>query len=236
MAQSIAGAIRQGDIATLERILSENSDLANARVVDSHGVARSLLHVVTDWPGHFPNGPAVVATLIAFGADANAAVNHPTHNSAETPLHWAASSGDVSIIDALIDGGANIEAQGAIFTNGTPMSDAVVFAQWQAARRLLERGSQTTLWQASALGLLDRVKNYCEQDPGPSPGEITNAFWNACRGGQDQTAEYLLERGADINWVGYDSKTPLAGAEESENIKLVDWLRDRGAKLAHELG
>jgi ankyrin repeat protein len=49
------------------------------------------------------------------------------------PLHWAASSNDVVAIDALLDLGADIEAAGAIFTGGAPLSDAVVFANWEAA-------------------------------------------------------------------------------------------------------
>src|SRR5204863_9776316 len=139
-------------------------------------------------------------TLIAAGADVNAQLIGP-HN--ETPLHWAASSDDVAVLDALLDGGADIEVPGAIFTNGPPMSDAVVFAQWKAARRLLERGAKTTIWQAAALGLLDRVEEYCAAQPPPSPDDITNALWHACRGGQRRTAEYLLARGANLNWIGW---------------------------------
>jgi ankyrin repeat protein len=105
------------------------------------------------------------------------------------------------------------------------MSDAVVFAQWNAARRLLERGARTTVWQAAALGLLDRVRDFCTQLPPPSPQDITNAFWHACRGGQLQTADYLLGRGADAHWVGYDAKKPLRVAEESGNQELIQWLR-----------
>jgi hypothetical protein len=59
-----------------------------------------------------------------------------------------------------VDAGANIEADGAVFGGGTPMADAVAFGQWMAARRLLERGAQTNLWQAAALGLLDRVREH----------------------------------------------------------------------------
>ncbi|MEP7272373.1 MAG: ankyrin repeat domain-containing protein [Acidobacteriota bacterium] len=139
------------------------------------------------------------------------------------------------MLDALLDGGANIEATGAVFTDGTAMSDAVVFAQWRAARRLVERGAQTTIWQAAALGLLDSVKSYCATSPQPSQRDITNAFWNACRGGQLQTAEYLLERGADLNWVGHDGHTPLRVAHESGHEELIAWLRAAGAKLAEEL-
>ena len=61
--------------------------------------------------------------------------------------------------------------------------------------------------------------------PPPSPQDITNAFWHACRGGQLQTAEYLLGRGADAHWVGYDAKTPLQVADESGNRELSQWLR-----------
>jgi uncharacterized protein len=105
-------------------------------------------------------------------------------------------------------------------------------SRWKAARRLLECGARTTIWQAAALGLLDRVEDYCERQPPPSPDEITNAFWHACRGGQLQTAEYLFGHGAKLNWIGYDRKTPLQVAHESGAEDLINWLRSHGAKLA----
>jgi hypothetical protein len=185
LAAAVVSAIRAGDVDGLQRLLNENPDLATARIVDTKGGSRTLLHIVADWPGHFPNGARTVAALVAAGAEVNApAGSREPSADAETPLHWAASSNDVAVLDALLDGGANIEAPGAIFTGGTAMSDAVVFAQWQAARRLLERGARTTIWQAAALGLLDRVKEDCTSQPPPSADEITNAFWNACRGGR----------------------------------------------------
>src|SRR5262249_53885849 len=103
-AVEVVAAIRSGDVERLKRLLDENTGLATSRIVDARGVARTLLHVAADWPGHFPNGAQTVATLIAAGADANAAVDHPRqHDSAETPLHWAASSNDVALLDALLD-------------------------------------------------------------------------------------------------------------------------------------
>jgi uncharacterized protein len=235
-ALTLGAAIHSGDVETLQRHLRDNPDLATARVVDRRGVSRTLLHIVADWPGHFPNGSHTVAILVAAGAEVNARVVHPgPHGSSETALHWAASSNDVGVLDALLDGGADIEAPGAVFTGGTPMSDAVVFAQWRAARRLLERGATTTIWQAGALGLLDRVRDFCSIEPPPVRQEITNAFWNACRGGQAATAEYLLDRGADLNWVGHDAKTPCDVAQECGDDNLTQWLRARGAKGAAEL-
>ena len=228
-AVALAAAIASGDVETLARHLRESPGLAKARIVDGKGVSRTLLHVAADWPGHFPNGARTVAVLLAAGADADAAVGHPgPHGSPETALHWAASSDDVAVLDALLDGGADIEATGAVHTGGTPMSDAVVFAQWNAARRLLERGAKTTLSQAAALGLLDRVaEEFAER--APSQHEITNAFWHACRGGHQCTAAYLLDRGADLHWIGHDHKTPLQVAEESGAGDVVAWLRARGA-------
>jgi ankyrin repeat protein len=234
-AVALVTAIRGGDVDTLLRHLRDDPGLAAVRIVDDRGVSRTLLHVAADWPGHFPNGPAVVAALIAAGADVDARVGHPgSHGSPETALHWAASSDDVGVLDALLDGGADIEAPGAVFTGGTAMSDAVVFAQWHAARRLLERGAMTTIWQSAALGLLDRVQRSCETTPSPGAEEVTNAFWHACGGGQREVAQYLRGRGADMHWIGYDRRTPLDVAHESGADDLVEWLVASGAKRADE--
>jgi uncharacterized protein len=236
LAVSTVSAIKNGDVEALKLLLRDNPELATAWITDSCGVSRSLLHIATDWPGHFPNVKTTIETLVSAGADVNARVQNPNPKlSTETPLHWAASSDDVMAIDALVDVGADIEISGAVFTNGSPMSDAVVFAQYNAARRLLDRGAQTTCWQSAALGLLDHVKEYCEGASPPKRDELTNAFWHACRGGQLETARYLLELGAELNWVGYDKKTPLGAAHDSRNQELVNWLRDSGAKLAKEL-
>jgi ankyrin repeat protein len=207
--------------------MSQNSNLAKTRFDDK----RTLLHVATDWPGHFPNNMEIIAVLVASGADVNAAF---AGRHSETPLHWAASSNDVGVIDVLLDHGANIEARGSVIGGGTPMSDAVAFGQWQAARRLVERGARTTLWQAAALGLMDRVDEYFKAAPPPTPDEVTNAFWCACHGGQRAAAEYLLDRGADLNWVGYDKLSPLDAANRNGAAALVQWLLRRGAKSAKE--
>jgi uncharacterized protein len=233
VAVDLTQAIRHGDVAGLTQLLENTPDLARAEVVDQKGVARSLLHLVADWPGHFPNGAQCVAVLAAAGADLDAVViNGPAR---ETPLHWAASSDDVAVLDALLDAGANIEAPGAVFTLGTPMSDAVVFAQWKAARRLLERGARTEIWQAAALGQLALVQQYATAQPKPSSEEFTNAFWHACRGGQRAVAEYLLARGADLNWLGYDQQTPLDVARKSGDADLIGWLTSLEARSAEEI-
>jgi hypothetical protein len=222
-------------------VLDATPALACASIVRRHG-SLTLLHVVADWPGHVPNGPAAVARLIAAGAAVDA---RSTGGSGQTPLHWAASSGDVGVLDALLDAGAGIEAPGAFDGAGGPLDNAVAFGQWPAARRLVERGASAGLWQAAALGLTDRIEERFAGTSPPAPEEVNEAFWQACHGGQRAAAESLLARGADPNWVGYDESAPLdiarrsnenAGAPTcSEELLcgLVAWLVAHGARPAH---
>ena len=108
LAIATADAIRCGKLEELKRLLAEHPSLATARVVDGGSGAgqRTLLHLATDWPGHFPNVAETVAALVDAGADVNARFIG-AHQ--ETPLHWAASSDDVVAIDALLDATFNAD-------------------------------------------------------------------------------------------------------------------------------
>ena len=227
-------AIHAGDLEGMAKLLGDNPWLATARLGDgdSEGMSRSLLHVVTDWPGHFPNGAAMVALLAIAGADVNAPFAGPHQ---ETPLHWAASSNDVEVLDALLDAGADIEAPGSVLGGGPPLSDARGFGQWKAAHRLVERGARTYIMDEAALGLIDRLEERFTADP-PSPEDINLGFWAACQGGSQSCARVLLERGADINWLPpWENLSPLDAAEREGAVELVVFLRSQGAKTAREL-
>lgn len=230
-------AIQAGDVAALRRLLADNPGLATVCIVSdgtNYGSGRrSLLHVATDWPGHFPRVAETIAELIRAGADANACF---AGAHAETPLHWAASSDDVAALDALLDAGADIEAPGGVIGNGTPLADARAFRQWKAAGRLIERGAKTNIVDEATLGLLDRLQARFETSPPPEPGDVSCAFWGACHGGRRECAEYLLERGAELDWLApWEPMTPLDAALRSEAGELAQWLRGRGAKSARDL-
>lgn len=226
MAEAVK-AVKTGDLNALATLLGAHPEFARLRSADG----RTLLHHAADWPGHFPNGAAVVAALIAAGADPNAP---GSGRFPETPLHWAASSDDVEVLDALLDGGADIEAPGASIAGGTPLDDAVGYGQWRAARRLVERGARVDkLWHAAALGMMSRVEEHFAGAARPAPDEVNAALWQACHGGQLGTAQYLLARGADLNWIPpWAKQTPLDIAGHSAAEDLVAWLRERGARSA----
>ncbi len=216
LAVAVTAEIHTGDVEGLEALLAMHGGLARATIVDGKGHGRTLLHVATDWPGNFPNGPAVVAALTRAGTDVNARFVGPHR---ETPLHWAASCDDVAMINALLDAGADIEADGSVIDGGTPLADAVAFGQWKAARALVERGARPNLWQAAGLGLMQHVRSL--------KGDVNLALWCAAHGGQHEAAEFLLAQGADPHHVGHDNLTPAQAAARGGFHSLADWLRSR---------
>ena len=237
LAIRLTGAVRSGDLDELRRLLEEQPELANVRIGESKaGGWRTPLHVATDWPGYFPNGPAVVRLLIDAGADPSAPCED---GPSETPLHWAASSDDVDVAAALIDGGADLEAPGASIAGGGPLDNAVGYGCWHVARLLVERGARVgSLWQAAALGIGERVTELLGADPAPNQEELDEAFYQACCGGQLRMADLLLARGADIDAAPDYSNgmTPLdmAGSTDTRRGQLVTWLRERGATSGKE--
>ena len=84
--------------------------------------------------------------------------------------------------------------------------------------------------QAAALGLSDRVREELNQAPAPTRDELDNALWCAAHGGQRETAELLLNRGADPGWVGHDNLTAAQAAERSGAHELTPWLNARAAE------
>ncbi len=220
--QALQMLISSGDTDGLSMLLAEHPTLATERFGD-HTSSRTSLHVATDWPGHFPNVAEAIVILVGAGAQVDARFAGP---HLETPLHWAASSNDVVAIDALLDAGANIESDGAVLTGGTALADAVVFAQWDAARRLVARGAIMTIWQAAALGEITTLQQLLSE-PVSSSADITNACWHACRAGQIGATQLLAARGADLTWMGYDNLTVTAAGLASGNTALVKWLTTR---------
>ncbi len=233
VAVELTAIIHGGDLAALRRILAERPELASARMIGRKGLEggwRTPLHAATDWPGYFPAAPSSVAMLLEAGADPN---EHSGGNRPETPLHWAASTDDIDVAVVLIDGGADLETPGGSI--GSPLDNAIGYSCWHVARLLVATGAKVDrLWHAAALGMLERIEQLLEERP-DAAGDVSQAFWHACAGGQRRAAEYLLARGADLNWVpDYAEGTPLDAASSpgTRQENVLSWLRERGAASA----
>jgi len=230
LAVRLTAAVEAGDLSGLARLLDAHPGLATARIAARRGTWRTPLHVVTHWPGYFPDGPEVVRLLISAGADPSA---RSAEGPSETPLHWAASNDDADVAAELVDGGADIEAPGGSIGGGSPLANAVGYGCWHVARLLVVRGAVAgSLWQAAALGLRERVEELLSAGPADQDA-LDEAFWQACHGGQLRMAELLLARGANIDAIpGYgEGQTPLdiAASPGERRTRLVSWLREHGA-------
>jgi uncharacterized protein len=230
LALRAAQVIRTGDIESMRALLAEYPELAAARFGDN-AMSRTALHAVTDWPGHLPIGATMVRLLIQAGADVNARFVGP---HTETPLPWAASCDDIEVLDALLDAGADIDADGAVIAGGTPLFDARAFGQWKAAFRLVERGAHVAPVDAATLGLIDRVQEFLTTCPAAE--DVSRLLWAACHGGRFDTAVLVLDHGADIDWIpDWERLAPLDAAARARANRLVTELRRRGAHTAAEL-
>ena len=146
---------------------------------------------------------------------------------------------DVEVARALIDGGADLEAAGASIAGGSPLDDAVGYGCWRVARLLVERGARVDrLWHAAGLGMMTRAEELlAASPPPPARQQLTDAFWQACHGGERRMAEYLLALGADLNGTpSWGDSRPLDAAEgiDTGREALVNWLRDQGAVKSGE--
>ena len=80
LAQEVVQAIKHESGDALRALLDEHPGLAARRLVGGSSSAwdgRTLLHAVTDWPGHVPDGGAKVIALAAAGADVDAPFGGP---------------------------------------------------------------------------------------------------------------------------------------------------------------
>ena len=233
VAAELIFAIHGGDLVTLRRLLGDRPELAAVRMIGRKGPEggwRTPLHAAADWPGYFPAAPAAVSLLLEAGADPN---DDSRGKYPETPLHWAASTDDVEVAVALIDGGAELETPGGSI--GTPLDNAIGYGCWHVARLLVERGARVdVLWHAAALGMLSRLEELVGN--APDEEEISKAFWHACSGAERRAAEYLLSLGADLNWVpDYAEGTPLdaANGEGTRRENVISWLAELGGRSSH---
>ena len=227
VAVELISTIHHGELDALRRMLAERPELAGLHMIGRKGGWRTPLHAATDWPGYFPAAPATIALLLEAGADPN---DDTGGDRPETPLHWAASTDDVDAAVVLIDNGADLERPGGSI--GTPLDNAIGYACWHVARLLVARGAKVDkLWHAGALGMLERIEQILEQRP-EATGELSQAFWHACAGGQRRAAEYLLARGAALDWEpDYAEGTALDAADaiDTRQSNVVSWLKELGA-------
>ncbi len=119
-----------GDLHLVELLL----DMGAGEIADDHR-ARSPLYCVGN-ECHAPDAGRIVRVLL----ERTSAPVDAVHGAKRcTALHMAARRGNVDVIAALLDGGADIEARDS--AGDTPLRRAVNLNKLEAARLLLARGA-----------------------------------------------------------------------------------------------
>ncbi len=140
---------------------------------------------------------------------------------------FAAGRGRRQIVDALLNAGANINARSQWWAGSFGVLDS---ADPELAAHLIERGAIVDAHSAARLGMLDKLKELISANP-----ELVHA-----RGGDGQTplhfastveiAEFLLDRGADIDARDVDHESTAAQYLVQSHPEVVRCLIRRGAR------
>ncbi|MFN7922544.1 MAG: ankyrin repeat domain-containing protein [Bryobacteraceae bacterium] len=165
---------------------------------------------------------AVVAKVLAAGADPNAQTRYPTAGPAgdvrinpaapgSSPLHISASANSARLVKMLTDRGAN---PNLVRKDGhTPFSTAVLAGDLAAVKEMVAHGA-------------DIQRRYDPADKIPDPVEaITISRQNqsimhiAALGGAKEVIEYLYSLGAPIDHKNSLGETPLALADHQERYR-----------------
>lgn len=139
----------------------------------------------------------------------------------------AAGRGDRAVVDALVEGGADLNARSRWWAGGfgvLPHPDA------EFAAYLISRGATVDIHAAAGMDMLERLQELVEADP----GQVN------LRGGDGQTplhfaasrriVEYLLEHGAELDARDLDHGSTPAQYMVKDRPELCRLLLEHGAE------
>ncbi|KAK6855661.1 protein kinase [Apiospora arundinis] len=221
-----------GKSSDLER-LAKKARTLNLFLTSSH-----------DLPGATPLLLAAYHGNHISGADPDCRLDRKF--DAITPLHHAATTGDIKAIERLLQYNASIDIQDV--RENTPLVKAVLANQFEAAALLVKSGADlevpsshyendTALGRAADAGSLRMVHLLCQsganwrhQKSNPSKTENHSPFLQAVCRGHLHCAIYLLAvMGGDVNQVEDEGWRPLHYAAWHGHTEVVRWLLSMGA-------
>ncbi|HEV8485707.1 MAG TPA: ankyrin repeat domain-containing protein, partial [Blastocatellia bacterium] len=234
-------AIVNGDLATLEKLLSENPKLVRARSTREH--RSTLLHYVSangveDFRQKTPkNITEITKLLLISGADVNAesdAYGGRSTTLGLTATSWHPENAGVQLplMEVLIDNGAIIDGP----DGGSAVNGCLHNGRGEAAEFFAEHGAVLDLEGAAGVGRLDVVRSFFQDDgslkPSATEQQMKDGFAWACEFGRASVVDFLLQTGMKIDaTLKHDGQTGLHWAALGGHIDTVRLLLQRGAPV-----
>jgi len=154
-------------------------------------------------------------------------------------LLGAIRRGDAKFVGDLLAAGPDL-ANARDERGNSPLLIAIYTGQHDIVRLLLERGVRASFLEACALGLVADVRRELRDDPG-LVGQWSHDGWPplhlAAFFGHRETAEVLLDAGADVRAVARNAEANLAinaaaaGARADRRPEIVRLLIARGSPV-----
>ena len=171
----------------------------------------------------------IVKLLIANGADVNLPRDYGLY-----PLHQAAASGHLEVVQYLIEKGADIHRKtdyNQYKYNLSAIDFAVLEGKKNVVQFLLSQGAEVNLIVMVGLGKKDLLKDYFVKNSNFDFRQFPLSYLLhfAVRYGEQEIAEMLIEKGADIRATNDIGDTPLHFAVGYNQLNLAKWLLGKGA-------
>ena len=239
--EAAVDAIVTGDLATLEKLLSENPELVRARSTREH--RSTLLHYVSangveDFRQKTPkNIVEITKLLLKAGADVNAESDayggrSTTLGLTATSCHPEEAGVQLPLMEVLIDHGAIIDGP----DGGSAVNGCLHNGRGEAAEFFAGHGALLDLEGAAGVGRLDVVKSFFKDDgslkSSATEQQMKDGFAWACEFGRTSVVDFLLQTGMKIDaTLKHDGQTGLHWAALGGHIETVKLLLKRGAPV-----
>ena len=249
-------AIDAGDLAGLERLLDAHPELVHARTnlepPFGYFSGATLLHHVAWNPGRPAPVPANIVDLARLLLDRGAEVDATTlgRNGGTTlgliDTSKKASDANVSgpLIQLLVDRGARIRLE-ETKDGGSPFGGSITNHAPRAAEKLIELGAKPDVFVAAALGRMDLLRGFFDENgrlttiprrngsPMAERDAIGLALLVAYVNAQAEAVDFLLEHDGNWNMIGVNNGTALHRAAWDGDLAMVKRLVAKGADLSN---
>ncbi len=166
----------------------------------------------------------------------DASLVNSTDIAGNTPLHLAAKTGSLGMIEMLLLEGADINAKN--IQSNSPLLEAIIAEKDDAAKLLIIKGADfqrpvrglSPLFQSARRNQREVVELLLAKGADIENGRVLNFI--VTRPDLYDMAKLLIEKGADVNMKNANGNTPLQIAViHGKSLRIIDLLLDNGADI-----